>query len=88
MNITLKITMPVLVALINANCPTVHAHIAGCWEDYGAKMWWNTIIIEGKFDHDHSYQALSPREHKRLEDGFFTIEEAQDFIDKINLRGW
>lgn len=81
----MKVSMEALVELIRANTNN-SAVIKGTWEDYGAGMWWNTIIInEGT---NNSYQALNPKEHRMLMEGDFTIEMAIDFIQKMKNRGW
>lgn len=84
----MKISMMALVELIKWNCPFVtDVRIEGTWEDYGAGMWWDTIIVYGKTSFG-SYQALCPRDHKILTTTGMTAEQAQDFIVEMKLRGW
>lgn len=82
----MKVTMEVLVALINASVPNVHAEVEGAWEDYGARLWWETIII--RKPQRITYQALTPRQHKDIRNGKFTLQDAESFIDKMIERGW
>ena len=39
--------------------------VEGCWEDYGAGMYWETII-QCEADGTHRCQILSPREHEMI----------------------
>lgn len=77
-------TMNTIASIINDNTPEhIHAIVDGCWEDYGARMWWNTIIVQNLKDGD-SYQALSPRQHSDIELGIITLDDIQKLIDTAN----
>lgn len=77
MNMTF--TMKTIASIINDNTPEhITATVEGCWEDYGARLWWETIIITSK---NTRYQALSPRQHSDIECGFFTLDDIQKLID-------
>lgn len=87
----MKVSMKALVELIICNGPQsiVHAYIQPTYIDFGANWIANTIIIDYfKDGRGGSYQALSPRDLRMLDDGTFTYEDAQKFIAELNKRGW
>jgi hypothetical protein len=80
----MKVSLRALAELITCNTKQ-EASVQGCWQDYGAGIWHDTIIVDSAMG---GYQALSPRDVREIKDGIFTIEDAQRIIDEINKRGW
>lgn len=79
----MKFTLQTVANIINDNTPDyIHAEVKGCYEDYGAKMWWDTIIVSNTHDH---YQALSPRLHDEIVNGHdISFNEIQKLIEDAN----
>lgn len=79
----MKLSMKAIAQIMNDNTnEDVHVSVGGVWEDYGAQMWWTTILV--KSDNGRSFQALSPRQHKEIEDGVFTLVEVEELIESAN----
>ena len=78
----MKITLEVLKELVAANTP-VKPIIKLVWIDYGAGWQEKTLVAPETNDH-MSYQMLCPRDIDKIKNGTFTIEDAQEFINKIN----
>ena len=82
----MKITLEVLKELVAANT-SIKPTIKLIWIDYGAGWQDRTLVAPETNDH-MSYQMLSPRDINKIKNGTFTIDDAQELIDKINKRGW
>lgn len=83
----LKITLEVLKELVIANT-NVKPEIKKVYIDYGSRWMEYTLVASSPTDSNISYQMLSPRDIMDLNKGIFTVEDAQNFIDEINKRGW
>ena len=60
-------------------------YIQDCWEDYGAKMKWTTVLYAkyNKTSNDfHSVQILNPKQWIDLANGDITVENLADEILK------
>ena len=79
----MKFTLETVANIINDNTPDyIHAEVKGCWEDYGAKMWWETIVISNTYDH---YQALTPKLHNDIINGYdISFDKIQKLIEDAN----
>ena len=82
----MKITLEVLKELVAANT-SIKPTIKLIWIDYGAGWQDRTLVAPETNDH-MSYQMLCPRDINKIKNGTFTIDDAQELIDKINKRGW
>ena len=78
----MKITLEVLKELVAANTP-IKPTIELIWIDYGAG-WQDRTLVAPKTNKHMSYQMLCPRNINKIKNGTFTIDDAQDFINKIN----
>lgn len=82
----MKITLEVLKELVIANTnvkpeiKSVYIDIRTCWEE--------KTLVAPSVDGSHSYQMLSPRDVLKIKNGTFTFDDAQEFINEINKRGW
>ncbi len=79
----MKFTLETVANIINDNTPDyIHAEVKGCWEDYGAKMWWETIVVSNTHDH---YQALTPKLHNDIVNGYdIPFNKIQELIEDAN----
>jgi hypothetical protein len=82
MNVTLEALKELVIANTNVKPTIQHVFI-----DYGTRWSEDTLVAPNK-EGDFSYQMLSPRDVLKIKKGEFTDEDAQEFIDEINKRGW
>ena len=78
----MKVNLKALKELVEMNSP-VKPMIKDIWIDYGAGWQDRTLIAPETNDH-MSYQMLCPRDINKIKNGTFTIDDAQEFINKIN----
>ena len=80
----MEFSMNTIANIINDNTVAkIHASIQEVYEDFGADLKWNTIVIENVLT-GKSYQALTPRQHREIELGYFTVDDIQELIDTAN----
>jgi hypothetical protein len=82
----MKVTLEALKELIIANT-NVKPTIEFIWIDFGAG-WKQDTLVAPKQNNHFSYQMIAPMDLIKIRKGEYTIENAQELINKINERGW
>ena len=81
----MKYSIDTIVNMMNDNVANnIKCYTAETYEDYGAGLKWRTIIVEDVSREDRRYQALTPRQHKDIELGLFTLEQIEELINDAN----
>ncbi len=83
------VNLRILRDLILLNTPLKDVRIETCWEDYGAGIKHDTLVsYDDILLSCGSYQMLCPRDTEKLRKGTFTINDAENVVAEIKLRGW
>lgn len=55
------------------------ARLGETWMDYGAGIWWETILVYSK-NLDMDYQALNPRDFKEMNNGTIQPDAIKEIV--------
>jgi hypothetical protein len=60
------------------------AHIRGTWMDYGADIFWDTIIAESpsKYTKGMEFQLLYPNEFEMMNNGTLSAEQQEEIVNR------
>lgn len=82
----MKFSLETIAKIINDNTnENVIAEVEHIYEDYGAGLMWNTVVVRRIDDICRSYQALSPRLHDMITNGQdIEYREIEKLIETAN----
>lgn len=82
----MKFSLETIAKIITDNTnENVIAEVKYIYEDYGANLMWNTVVVRRIDDICRSYQALSPRLHKMITNGQdIEYKEIEELIETAN----